>query len=415
MTIRSMMKIFILPVLMLLAGCAGKFVPITDLGVEKYDDVLVITHFPQEEIRKQIIPSQGGASAGAQFGLVGALVGAAVDASVNSSRMGDAEEDIEKFRVALKDQDLHVDLRNHFHEAIEKIEWIERPTYYRAEENELNIRDVLNSQATTPDAVLWVQTDFAMTPDFQALEVTANYGLYNKIGKSLAKSKPLYKNQAIYQSKRLPLPIGMRKLTDTELKPYLAQLEGEYQTQLAEAKTTRAVDAVDKSRAAAEKKLRAKKVPDYTQRWLNESEKLEASKSITLKYEALATENPSAKSKYIRSMKKEIKALSKVKVDNEQPSNIAGEAWLLDNANLLNQALSEAGPELIEIITRDLRGQGVDFENYETLKTRGAEVYLVHRDDVRGRDVVRVKEGIMPGKIVSKDTDNQYLMKGLRL
>lgn len=415
MKINSMMKVSILVVLVLLAGCAGKFVPITDLGVEKYDDVLVVTHFPQEEIRKQIIPSQGGASAGAQFGLVGALVGAAVDASVNSSRMGDAEADIEKFRVALKDKDLHVDLRNHFHEAVEKIEWIERPIFYRAEENELNIREVLSSQEVVPDAVLWIQTDFAMTPDFQALEVTANYGLYNKIGKTLAKSKPLYKNQAIYQSERLPLPIGMRKLTDTELEPYLTKLESEYQLQLAKASTNREVNAVEKSRSSAEKKLRAKKVPDYTQRWLNETEKLDASKSITLKYEALVKENPSAKSKYIRSMKKEIKALSKVKVDNDQPSNIDGEAWLLDDAKLLNQALSEAGPELIEIITRDLRGQGVDFESYETLKTHGAEVYLVYRDDVRGRDIVRVKEGIMPGKIVSKDTDNQYLMKGLRL
>lgn len=419
MNLTSLFKYSLIAVSALLWGCAGKFVPITERGIEKYDDVLVVTHFPQEEIRKQIIMSNAGSSAGAQFGLVGALVGASIDAGVNQSRMSDAEEDIEKFRVALKDYELHTELRQHFHEAIEKVEWIKNPTYYRADENELNLREVVKAQESSPDAVLWIQTDFAMLPDFHGMEVTANYALFNKVGKTVSKSKALYKNQAVYQSERLPLPVGMRKLTELELEPELQKLEAEYQAMLAEGKYSQ--KKVDKKHDQAEKKLRSKKVPNYNQRWMNETEKSAASTIITAKYEAMAQEQPGRVSQYRKAMKKEIKALSKVTVENERPANIRGQAWLADNAKLLHEILAEAGPELIEIITRDLRGQGVDFENYEVLKSQaaagshaGAKAYLVYRDEERGRDILRVKEGLMPGKIVSKDSDDKYLAKGLR-
>lgn len=155
------------------AGCASQpaYKPMPAEAFPKITNTQLVVGLAQKEIRADINQSN------MTGGMGGGLLWAIVDTAVNNSRAGDAEKSI----GPLRDQLLDFNFEKHFVDELSGdtagIPWLE-------DKNILVLSDVSSKSydktfiESDKDAVLFLTTDYELTPDFSILKVTAEADLY---------------------------------------------------------------------------------------------------------------------------------------------------------------------------------------------------------------------------------------------
>ncbi|GAB1263244.1 hypothetical protein [Aurantivibrio infirmus] len=355
-----------------LGGCAGTYKPITQYELKEYKTATVISNLPQQEIRMQIIPSNSGGAAGAQFGLLGALIGAAVDAGVNNSKANKAEESIEKFRVALRDDDISAMINRELQSQLIDLSWVSVNEFQQTSVVGSEFSDLPKENTYNSDVMILVSTDYAVTPSFETIELTADFWIYevdeegrvttqaSKSAGRRPKAKPFYSNQVVYQADIFPTANSKRKLTEQEKQIEIEKINAIYNPQLEAEPNRRIRDKINKQRSDEIRKTNKLRVP----------------------------------------------------VD---ASNLNGALWLENNAELTRQALVIGSKEIAKLIAMDIRGDGSDLESLELTKSKGLKMHLIANDEENGRVIYRIREGLYPGKLISKTIKDDYLVKLGRL
>lgn len=349
---------------LILSGCATTYTPITNYELKNYETATVISNIPQQEIRLQITPSNSGGAAGAPFGLIGVLIGVAVDASANNNKASKAEESIERFRVALRDEDITGQINLELQSQLSDLSWVKINNFDQTHVAGREFSKLPTANIYRTDVMILVNTDYSITPNFETIELTANYWVYaiNKHGKvdTITSTrggkrkipKAFYFNEVVYQADIFPAANTKRRLTKHDKDVAMADLD---------------------ARIENENNRRSR-------------EKLKNQRII------------------------ELRKLDKhgIKAD---PSNLDGAMWLNNNAELTRQALLNGSKEIAKLISMDIRGEASDLKSLEIIKSPGIKMYLVSKDELAGREIYRAREGLVPGKLISKTSKHDYLLK----
>jgi hypothetical protein len=154
----------------------------------------------QKEIGAAIVESNSQTMVGSQFGALGSLVAGVIDVSVNSSRAKKAEATIAPVRDALLDYDVGAKVSAALQGELAKMSWAKGAAF------EVQ-RVAADKQLATwvaqcgTDTLLSIQTDYRLTPSFDALMVSLYVSLHprtspaNKDAKTIGKLPPaLYAN-----------------------------------------------------------------------------------------------------------------------------------------------------------------------------------------------------------------------------
>jgi hypothetical protein len=123
----------------------------------------VVVLVPQGEIRGEVAVS----NAGAGFGLIGALI----DTGVNQHRTSKAEEAITPVRDALTDYNFDQQALDSTQAALPALPWLEVKKISLSKDNSSNHLNEILDKSGSPE-VLFAVYDYALVPDFSALQVT---------------------------------------------------------------------------------------------------------------------------------------------------------------------------------------------------------------------------------------------------
>ncbi len=355
----------------ILVGCAGTYKPITQYKLQGFKTATVISNIPDNEIGKQITNSSKGKYGGFQANPAGALIGAVVvsviDAGVDSNRAKRAKESINRFLLPLKEEDISGFIQNKLNENLNSLSWTAKTEFQQAEIVDNVFSTLLVTKKFNTDIVVFINTDYSFTPNFETIELTSDYWVYvvreNGFipvkGDTQYRPKHFYRNQAVYQGKIFP-PANKR----------------------------------------------------YNLPQKNQEEKIADINAIY---------NPKIKEEQKRGMrtalnKRRLKEIGKVKrsLVLGDSSNLDGARWFENNAKLTKEALIDGSEEIAKMIAMDLNGEATNFENLDAKKYHGVVLYLISKDEANGRGIYRVGEDNMRGKLVSKTIDGDYLVKAGR-
>ncbi len=152
-------------------GCAtATRVALGDVQRSQIASVKTVAALSQQELGVAIVQSTAGASAG--------LIGAVIDSSVNNSRVKTAEAAAVPVRDALVTYDPSAAIGAALSRELRPIAWLKR--------NSIETRSVAGNKSAVAelvkksgaDMLLLVQTDYRLTPEFDALVVTAKVSLF---------------------------------------------------------------------------------------------------------------------------------------------------------------------------------------------------------------------------------------------
>lgn len=163
--------LFVVSTLLLLGGCvASPHYPLAPEAASNLEQVDVYVGLEQREIKPTIEVSTAG---GANFGLIGALI----DASVNNSRAEGAEAMIRPVRNALLDYDFDSRIQEEIVVALQDQEWFadSPPELIKSALDESYKARLARSES---DAVLFLTTDYSLSPDFSELEVAIRASMF---------------------------------------------------------------------------------------------------------------------------------------------------------------------------------------------------------------------------------------------
>lgn len=155
---------------LLSTGCAGATrVVLTDSQRDQLGSVRTVGALSQQELGVSVVAS----TAGAGFGLVGAII----SSSVTNSRVKDAEGAVVPVRNALVGYEPGGVLGAALKRELAPLPWLKKNTIevVQLADSKPAIAELVKSSKT--DMVLLVQTDYRLTPTFDALVVTATVSL----------------------------------------------------------------------------------------------------------------------------------------------------------------------------------------------------------------------------------------------
>lgn len=178
----------VLLALMLLTGCAVEpvYKPMPDTVAAKTQKVDVVAGVAQKELIAEIVPSNIAATTG------GGLLFAAIDAGVNASRSSKAEAAIVPARDSLMDFNAVKTFQDDLRHDVAALPWIQSDKVdisLVTSEDEYGKR----IQASSKDAVLFVNMDYRLSPDFKLLKVNAQVYLIPKSEALVRLQAELYK------------------------------------------------------------------------------------------------------------------------------------------------------------------------------------------------------------------------------
>lgn len=171
----------------LVSGCAVQpvYKPMPTEAQGNLQSADVVLGISQKEIRGQIHESNLTAAAG------GGLLFALIDAGVNQSRANSAERDISPVKDALLDFDFNKEMTAALAAEFEEVEWVnnERISVI-TEMTDANYDD--HFRKSPSDAVMFVNLDYSLTPDFTKLMVNAQSMMFPKSAKLRALQQEIY-------------------------------------------------------------------------------------------------------------------------------------------------------------------------------------------------------------------------------
>jgi len=354
----------------LLMGCAGTYKPITDYALENYQTVTIVSNIPQQAIRLQIVPSNTSGLSNLHLGPVGGMpgYGSPRDMGANVRRARTAERRVRKFQLAIGDDDTSQKFNRDLNAQIQHLPWAQviemRHTNASAEE----LYKLLLKGNYESDVMILINTDYSFDPHFQTIEFTADYSIYtiDKNGKVQTKAqkraheqkepKAFHSNQVIYQGHIYPAAGSERRLTEHEIKAAASEINKRFESKVAQETNLPILNKLKNEKAAELRYLKRKRT-------------------------------------------------------SEGVENLGGAIWLDNNSELAKQAMIEGRKEIVKLIVMELSGDANSLEGLEVISRDGYEMYLVSKDELSGREIYRLREGLLPGKLLSKTSEHDYLKK----
>ncbi len=147
-------------------GCAGPTrIVLNDAQRDQLGSVRTVGAFSQQELRVSVVAATGGAA----FGLIGAII----NSSVTNSRAKDAEGAVVPVRNALVGYEPSGALGVALKRELGSLAWLKRNTVeiLQPADSKTTIAELVKASKT--DMVLLVQTDYRLTPEFDAMVITA--------------------------------------------------------------------------------------------------------------------------------------------------------------------------------------------------------------------------------------------------
>lgn len=190
---KTILRLTIVLVVIATAACAGYKPKLTDDVKADISTVRVLSIIHQDELNVQINASSTGAGAAAGFGLLGALVGTAIDASVNDARSKSAEERVEPFRAVMQGTNTTAAINETIEKSVESLDWATANFEVFDDSDNFKVSDSM--KGLEEDALLVINSSYALTPELESVEVKSELALYmNKNKQSEESSKKRTKN-----------------------------------------------------------------------------------------------------------------------------------------------------------------------------------------------------------------------------
>ena len=356
---------------MILTGCAGTYKPITQYDLQYVKTATIISNIPHNEVGKQIINSNKGGYGGFQANPAGALISAVVvsvvEAGIDTNRAKKSKESIQRFALALKEENIPGLVQNKFNDNIKNINWAARTEFQEIDIADNVFSSFLAKKKFNTDIVIFINTDYSFTPNFETIELTSDYWVYavreNGFipvkGDMQYRPKHFYRNQVVYQAMLFPPANKRYNLPQKAQEEKIAEINAIYNPKIEEEKKRGMRTALNKRRL------------------------------------------------------KEIGEVKRSLVIGDN-SNLDGARWFENDAELTKKALIDGSEEIAKMIAMDLNGEATSFENLDTKQYHGITLYLISKDEANGRGIYRVSEDNMLGKLVSKTIDGDYMVKAGR-
>ncbi len=360
--------------LCLTVGGCGSYKPLSSKKqTADITSVLVISNVKESGLRLDLDGSSTTGWGIFFFGVTGGAIGAFLDSEsrdIENQKNFPALQTLrERFDVGSANRNIQAGISG----ALSKINWTRVGTFKEFYDPVFNDISLVEHSQNSKEPTLYLEAEYKFLPQFEAMTITITYSLFdsafpssNPQGEELTGARKgdylktiryekrkhlIYTNQIEFQSRIFPQS-PLRRLTKAEIAQKTEQISEYYDNLLQ-----------DVSKKASRQSLK-------------------------------------------RERQQAIMALNQVKVP-VNPELVAGEPWLENNSELLSQTMEQGIEELSRMLVMDLNS--VSMEPIAVEFKEDGVPYMRAPSVLDEREIVRVEDGIYPGKLVSKLKGAPYL------
>jgi len=181
----------------LLANCASQKLNtrFTEKEKAKFSNTLLIVEIPQEEIEVTIDQQETFAYMFRRQAVAGFVVGSLIDIFVNEIKRSNQKELLKDVFIALRSVDFRKEFSVSLESSLKRISWIDlKKTIQLSKIGRKELKTKLINMDY--DSLVHVRVEYRMLSNFEQIQMTAYYNVYNKTDGF----KPFYKSHMGYTS-----------------------------------------------------------------------------------------------------------------------------------------------------------------------------------------------------------------------